>query len=142
MPIAASLSSLQGALLSALSSGSAAQTSRFASQLASAVASAASTGLKPTSNGPIPLVPSGASAGRSIFSAALSMKQGAQVSSVARQLAQGISVIAPLCPPAGLGGLSSSIKSALSARQAAKQSVVAKQIAVAVVAYYTSGGII
>jgi hypothetical protein len=88
------------------------------------------------------LVPSGMSAGKSIFLSALSMKQGAQTSSVAQQLAQGVAVIAPLCPPAGLGGLSSSIKSALSAKAGAKQSVVAKQIAVAIVAYYTSGGII
>jgi hypothetical protein len=142
MPIAAGLSTLQSQFISALSMRQGAQTQITASMISSAIASAAPMGLFPVIPTPVPLIPTGTSAGISMIQQALSMRQGAQISITSRLIANGVSLIAPTAPPVGLSLLGQQIESALSMRQGAQIQMVASILAQAVVTYYTSGGVI
>lgn len=142
MPIAASQSLLKSQIESALKMGKGANIDTTAQIIASAVGSASSMGIFPTAPTPVPLSPSGLSAGQSLIKAALSMGKGASISSTAKMMATGISLIAPAAPPAGLSSLQSQLEAALSMGKGADMSPIAAQFAVAIVSYYTSGGVI
>lgn len=142
MPIAATQPLLQTQITTAMSMGPAAQPDLVAIQIASAVGSAAPSGLLPAAPSPIPLVPSGLVAGQQQIKNALTMGKGANKKAVATQIANGISVIAPLAPPAGLSTLQTQLESAMSMGKGAQPSVVATQFSTAIVQYYLAGGII
>lgn len=133
---------MESQLKSALSMGKAATVGKTAKQFATAVASIVPKGFFPTAPVPVPLSPSGKSAGEAQIKAALSMGKGAQVAMVAQMIAVGVSLIAPVAPSSGLSGLSAQLKSALSMGKAAKPAKFAKQAAAAIIAYYQAGGVI
>lgn len=142
MPIQAGLPILQSQFLSALSMKQGAQVQISANLLGAAIGTAVPLGLLPMVPSPIPLVPAGLSAGISMIRQALSMKQGAEISTVSQLIANGISLIAPLAPPSGLSLLAKQIESAFSMKQGAREQTTANLLASAVITYYTSGGIL
>lgn len=142
MPIAASISILQPQISNAFSLGPAAQPDLVATLIAQAVSSACITGLLPSAPSPIPLTPSGFANGLSNIRDAFNQGSAAQPDIVAEKLAQGVSVIAPLAPTAGLSVLKNQINSALNLGPAAQPTLVATLIAQAIVQYYIAGGII
>lgn len=142
MPIAAGLPILQSQFMLALSMKQGAQVQLTSNLLASAVGTIAPMGLLPIPPTFIPLIPAGLSAGLAMIQQALSMKQGAQISTVSQLIATGISLIAPLAPPAGMSALTKQIESALSMKQGAKVQTTANLLASAVISYYSCGGII
>ena len=142
MPIAASLPILQTQVANSFNMGKGAQSTIVATIIASAVASAAPMGLFPSAPVPIPLVPSGFSAGKVMIENAFKMANGANVDAVSLMIANGISLIAPLAPPAGLSFLQMQIKNAMSMGAGATPQIVAMTIANAIPQYYMMGGII
>ena len=142
MPIGASVSLLKGQFRNALSMGKGASIATTSQVFASAIASAASMGIFPTAPTPVPLAPSGLSAGANMIKNALSMGKSASISTTAQMIASAVSMIAPTAPPSGLSGLRSNLKNALSAGKGANINTTATQFASAVVSYYTSGGVI
>ena len=142
MPIAAGQSILKSQFLSALSLKQGAQTQITGMRLSLAIGSVVPMGLLPIPPAPIPLIPAGLSAGISMIQQAMSFKQGAQVKTTAQMIAKGVSLIAPLAPPAGLSLLSKQIEAAFSLKQGARENVVADLLSIAVITYYTCGGII
>lgn len=141
MPIASSQPMLQSQIISALSQGPAVQTTNVATTIGTAVASSASTGLLPGVP-PIPVIPAGVSACIALISQALNMGSAAQVSLTAQNIAQAVSVCAPMVPPIGLAFLQSQIQSALSMGSAAQVSTIAPIIASAIITYYGMGTVI
>lgn len=141
MPISAGQSLLEAQIKTALMSGQGANANTTAQLISSAIASVVPMGFFPTAPVPVPLSPSGLSAGQSIISTALNMQKGATVDSTSQMMANGISMIAPTAPPAGLSTLQSLIKTALSAGSGADPSAFASQLASAVVSYYSMGGV-
>jgi hypothetical protein len=142
MPIAATQPLLQTQITSALTMGKAAQPNIVATQIASAVGTASTSGLLPAAPSPIPLTPSGLTAGQQQITSALTMGKGANKKAVATQMANGISTIAPLAPPSGLSTLQVQLESAMNLGKGAQPSIVATQFASAIVQYYLAGGII
>lgn len=142
MPIAASQSLLKTQIKAALSLGKGANINTTAIQIAAAVASAVPTGFFPIAPTPIPLVPAGLSAGQSLITQAFSLGKGATISATSQALAAGISVIAPTAPPAGISLLQTQISSALSAGKGADIDIIATQLSIAIVQYYTTGGVL
>jgi hypothetical protein len=141
MPIAASMPLINSAVSSALNLGQAATNDLTASIIMAALSSAVPMGMFPVAPVPIPLVPGGASACKTMITQALGLGKAATADLTAQMIAAGISILAPTAPPAGLSALQSQIKSALSMSNAATPSAVAAMIAIAVVAYYSSGGV-
>lgn len=141
MPIAASLSILQTQIKSAMSMRQAAQTSISAQLVSGGVAMIVPTGILPLVP-PVPLVPIGLSAGSALISQGLSMSSAATAKVSAQMIASGVSMIAPLAPPAGLSLLTSQLESAFSMKQAATTDMVSQLIAMAIISYYTAGGIL
>lgn len=142
MPIAAGASLLQNLIKASLSFQQGAQVKTTASLVSVGVASVAPMGLLPLGPSLAPLVPSGVSAGLTMIEQALSLGQGAQKSVAAALMANGISLIAPLAPPAGLSILKQLIELAMSMDKGANIDATASQIATAVITYYTCGGVI
>ena len=142
MPIAAGLPVLQSQFISALSLRQGAQVQSTSAMMASAIASIVPMGLFPVIPAPVPLVPAGVSAGMSMIQNALSLKQGAQISAVSKMIANGVSLIAPTAPPAGLSLLGQQLESAMSMKQGAQIQTTASLMASAIIAYYTSGGVL
>jgi hypothetical protein len=142
MPIAAGFSILQSQFTSALSMKQSSQIVSTANIIASAIAASAPLGLFPVAPIPVPLIPSGMSAGMAMIQQAMSMKQAAQISSVAKLMANGISLIAPTAPPTGLSLLSQQLESAMSMKQGAQIQTTANLMASAIITYYTSGGVL
>ncbi len=141
MPIPAGYSLLQTQIQQALSMKQGAQIPSTGALIGTAVSSIVPMGLYPPPLFP-PLVPAGVSAGISMIQQALSMKQGAQISTVSQMIATGVSLIAPLVPPAGLSTLKSQIESALSMKQGAQIPTVSSLIAQAIILYYVSAGVL
>lgn len=142
MPIAAGLPILQSQFVSAMSLRQGAQVQSTSAILASAIASVVPMGLFPVAPTPTPLAPAGVSAGMSMIQNALSLKQGAQISTVSKMIANGISLIAPTVPPAGLSLLGQQLESAMSLKQGAQIQSTASLMATAIITYYTSGGVL
>lgn len=142
MPIATMQPLLKTQIESAFNMGKAAQSDVVAIQIANAVASAVPSGLLPAAPSPIPLTPSGLGAAIPMIQNAYKMGKAAQPETVALQLANAISVIAPLCPPTGLSLLQTQLKNAFKLGKAAQPSTVATLMSQAIIQYYLSGGII
>ena len=142
MPIPAAYSPFNSQLQTAWNMGKGAQVNTSSQLLCTALASVVPMGLIPSGISLIPLVPAGVTAASSLMTAGLSMGKGAQIGATSKQMAQAISILAPLCPPAGLTTLSSLIEVAMSMNKGAKVSTVAQQVSQAVVTYYQIGGVV
>jgi len=142
MPIAAGMPILQSQFVSAMSLKQGAQVQSTSAIMASAIASVVPMGLFPVAPTPIPLTPAGMSAGLSMIQNAMSLKQGAQISTVSKMIANGISLIAPTAPPAGLSLLGQQLESAMSMKQGAQIQTTTSLMASAIITYYTSGGVL
>lgn len=140
MPIPASYSPMELGFSSSWNMGKGAQIQSSSQMFLSSLASVVPMGLYPMGLSIIPLTPAGLSASIGIMVSGLSMGRGAQISTTSKQMAQAISVLAPICPPAGLSILSSLIEASMSMGKGARVDTVAKQIAQAVVTYYQAGG--
>lgn len=145
MPIAAATSTLNSSINAALNMGKAANQSAVIAQIIAALGSSIPMGLYPTSPSPpfpIPLVPSGIAAAQAQALSGFSMGKAADVDTVAKILANAVSLAAPIVPPSGLSALESQIKNALSMEKSANQATVASLLATAIIQYYTSAGVL
>lgn len=140
MPIPAIYSPFNAQIQTAWGMDKGAQVSTSSQLFCTALGSLVSMGLYPSGLTMIPLVPAGITAASSLMTAGLSMGKGATVSTTSRQMAQAVSLIAPLCPPVGLATLGTMMETAMSMGKGAKVSTVAQQIAQATVVYYQAGG--
>ena len=140
MPIAAASSPISSGINSAWSLGKGAQVNSTTQMFITTLSTTVTMGLYPMGISMIPLSPTGMSAAQGIMVAGLSMGKGAKVNTTSKQMAQAISVLAPICPPAGLSSLGSLIESAMSMGKGAKVNTVAQQISQAIVTYYQTGG--
>lgn len=140
MPIAAALSPMTSSITSAWSQGKGAQVNTTSQLFCAAVGAGAAMGLYPVEVTTVPLVPAGISPASSLMTGALSIGKGAQISTTSQQMAQAISIIAPMCPPAGLSILGSQIQAAMSQGKGAQVNTVVQQITSAIITYYQTGG--
>ena len=142
MPIGAAIPILKPAISSAFSMDQAAKASLSAATIMSALLSAVPMGMFPVAPTPIPLVPGGASACKTMIEQAFSLGPAATAEASAQMIATGISILAPTAPPAGLSLLQTQIKQAFSLGQAAKPDMAATMIAAAIPSYYMTGGVL
>lgn len=142
MPILAGYTPINLNISSAWNMGKGAQVSTSTQMFMTSLASVVPMGLYPMGIAMIPLTPAGLGASIGVMTAGLSMGKGAKVGTTSKQMAQAISLLAPLCPPAGLSSLGSLIEASMSMGKGAKVDTVSKQIAQAITAYYTTGGTI
>lgn len=145
MPIAAATSTLNSSINAALNMGKAANQSIVVAQIIAGLGSAIPMGLYPTSPSPpfpIPLVPAGIAAAQSQAISGFSMGKAADIDTVAKILANAVSLAAPIVPPSGLSALESQIKNALSMGKSANQATVASLLSTAIIQYYTSAGVL
>ena len=145
MPILAGTSLVINSIKNALSLKEGAEISTTAQLIALGVAQIVSMGLfpvTPTPPFPLPLVPSGLSAGQNLIKQALSMREGADINTTAQLIAQGISMIAPVAPVSGLSALTNSIRTALTLKEGADIITTANLIGIAIPMYYMSGGVL
>lgn len=145
MPIAAATSTLNSSIATALQMGKAATPSVVVAQIIGALGASIPMGLYPTSPTPpfpVPLVPAGIAAAQAQALSGFSMGKAADIDTVAKILANAVSLAAPIVPPSGLSALESQIKNALSMGKSANQATVASLLATAIVQYYTSAGVL
>lgn len=140
MPISAGTQPLKMGIESAWNFGKMATVDNSTQMFMANLASVVPMGLYPTGITLTPLVPAGVSASISTMIAGLSMGKTATIKNSSMQMAQAISLMAPMCPPAGLTALAQLIEASMSMGKCAKVSTVAQQIAQAIVLYYTTGG--
>ena len=140
MPLAATFGAIQAGIKNAFSLSMAATPDLKALTITNALAAAVPSGLFPPV--PTPLVPAGFAATQAQLKNAFSLKFAATPDLVATIMAAGIAALCPMVPPAGITALQSQIKNAFSLKQAATPDLVATMITTAIIAYYTSGGVV
>lgn len=141
MPIMAAQPILQGQIQMILSKGASATEKDFASQFTTALCSVVPMGIMMTPF-PVPLVPAGKSACENMIRASLSLGVAASTETTSMMMATGISLLAPMAPPAGLMNLKSQIKSALEKGIVAQPAIFASILSLAIPTYYMTGGVL
>ena len=139
MPLAPMIPVLQTSLTLAMSSGPAATPETSAVNIVNAVASFASAGI--LISGPSPVIPIGIPLATTMMITSF-RSAPADVSIAAGDLADAISQIAPMVPPAGLALLKTSLTLAFSKAGSATAQNVASDITNAISTYYTTGGVV
>lgn len=142
MPITATQKLLETQIKTAFSLDKGAEKTIISLMLATAIASSASAGLLPSAPSPIPLIPCGLTAGQTLIQNSMSLDKMATQDLVAQLIAQGVSVIAPMCPPVGLATLQLQLAQALKMDKGASPDLTAQLWSQAIIAYYSMGTII
>jgi len=131
---------LESALKSAFSLGMASSSTLASEIIGAGLLAVISMGQFPSVPSPIPLVPSGISAAKSMIKQAFSLGPAATPELSAQMITAGVVASCSMIPPAGVSSLQSAIKSAFSNKDSADKTTSAQKMSSAIITYYKTGG--